>query len=214
VKGNRDAESFRSYAAHVEIARTKGERTKQAIIEAAAPLFNQLGYAGCSMADIMEATGVEKGCIYRHFANKEELAAEVFRYAAAKSFEVRGLDRVDEGDAISALRRMTERFVSSPSAVPGGCPLLNFAVDADDGNPILRKLVHEALEEWKGRVRRIVTRGLEAGDIVTGTDPRSAANIVVSILEGATMLARLERSKRPLEDASAALHQLFELWKA
>ena len=39
----------------------KGEMTRQRIIEEAAPIFNQRGYAGCSMQDVMEATGLEKG---------------------------------------------------------------------------------------------------------------------------------------------------------
>ena len=59
----------------------KGEMTRQRIIEEAAPIFNQRGYAGCSMQDVMEATGLEKGGIYRHFESKEELAAEAFKYA-------------------------------------------------------------------------------------------------------------------------------------
>jgi AcrR family transcriptional regulator len=59
---------------------TKGETTRQKIIAQAAPLFNRLGYAGCSMQDIMAATGLEKGGLYRHFSGKEELAEESFRY--------------------------------------------------------------------------------------------------------------------------------------
>jgi TetR/AcrR family transcriptional repressor of nem operon len=40
---------------------TKGERTRQKIVETAAVLFNQRGFTGCSMADIVEASGLEKG---------------------------------------------------------------------------------------------------------------------------------------------------------
>ena len=47
-------------------------------MEAAAPIFNQHGYEGSSLNDLMEATGLKKGGIYRHFASKEELAAEAF----------------------------------------------------------------------------------------------------------------------------------------
>jgi AcrR family transcriptional regulator len=44
---------------------TKEEITRRTIIAKAAPLFNRLGYAGCSMQDIMAATGLEKGGLYR-----------------------------------------------------------------------------------------------------------------------------------------------------
>ena len=54
---------------------SKGQLTRQRIIAQAAPLFNQRGYEGCSINDVMAATGLEKGGIYRHFESKEELAA-------------------------------------------------------------------------------------------------------------------------------------------
>ena len=52
---------------------TKGEQTRRKIVAAAAPIFNQHGYEGSSLADLMEATGLKKGGIYRHFSSKEEL---------------------------------------------------------------------------------------------------------------------------------------------
>src|ERR1700744_2541817 len=126
----------------------KGESTRQRIIEQAAPLFNQRGFEGCSMADIMEATGLEKGGVYRHFSSKEELAAEVFRYAMQTVLEARSITDRPELDAIAKLRLMVERFVTVPSPLPGGCPLLNAAIDTDDGNPVLRTLVQDALARW------------------------------------------------------------------
>ena len=59
----------------------KGAATRPRIIAQAAPVFNQRGFSGCSMQDLMDATGLEKGGIYRHFESKEELAAEAFDYA-------------------------------------------------------------------------------------------------------------------------------------
>ena len=40
---------------------TKGEQTRQKIVAAAAPIFNERGYEGASMADLMAATGLEEG---------------------------------------------------------------------------------------------------------------------------------------------------------
>ena len=55
-----------------------GQRTREKIIAEAAALFNQRGFEGGSMSELMEATGLEKCGIYRHFSSKEELAAEAF----------------------------------------------------------------------------------------------------------------------------------------
>ena len=51
---------------------TKGEQTRQRIVKEAAPIFNRRGYEGSSLSDLMKATGLKKGGIYRHFSSKEE----------------------------------------------------------------------------------------------------------------------------------------------
>lgn len=183
----------------------KGEATRQRIIAEAAPIFNQKGYAGCSLNDLMEATGLEKGGIYRHFANKEELAREAFRFALAQTVKVRTDHLEDVPGALDKLRRVVQLFVEAPSAVAGGCPLLNTAIDADDGNPELRKLALTGIQDWHARLAAIVETGIASGEIRGDTDPRRIANAIISTLEGALMISRLERNRNALKDARATL---------
>ena len=68
---------------------SKGEVTRQRIVEAAAGLFNQRGFENASLSELMEATGLEKGGIYRHFASKEELATAAFDYAWGAATQAR-----------------------------------------------------------------------------------------------------------------------------
>ncbi|HEY4354338.1 MAG TPA: TetR/AcrR family transcriptional regulator [Acidobacteriaceae bacterium] len=188
---------------------SKGEQTRQAIIERAAPLFNQRGYAGCSLADIMEATGLEKGGLYRHFTCKEELATEVFRYALSTSFAARGLVMEPGGDPVAKLRIMVSHFVGAPSPIPGGCPLFNLAVDADDGNPALRKLAQAGLKRWKRTVADLVSEGMAAGKISSDTNPQAVANVMIATLEGALMITRLEGARHALHHAQNALQEML-----
>ena len=51
----------------------KGEQTRQEIIRKAAPIFNQRGYDGAALSDLMRATGLEKGGIYRHFTGCRDI---------------------------------------------------------------------------------------------------------------------------------------------
>ena len=194
---------------------TKGEVTRQKIIEQAAPLFNRLGYAGCSMQDIMAATGLEKGGLYRHFSSKEELAEEAFCYSLARVTEARwgGIDQVE--GSVEKLRFLIRRFVDIHSIFPGGCPVMNTAIDADDGNPALRKLVQKAVQEWKAKICRIVKAGIERGEIRGDVDPRGIANIMIAALEGALMISRLEGNRTAIHDAETMLDKvLVELQSA
>jgi len=188
---------------------TKGEMTRQKIIEQAAPLFNRLGYAGCSMQDIMAATGMEKGGLYRHFSGKEELAEEAFRYSLARVTEARqeGMETIE--GSVDQLHFIIRRFVEIHSIVPGGCPVMNTAIDADDGNPALRKLVQDAVQQWKAKIGKIVKAGIERGEIRADVEPRSIANVIIASLEGALMISRLEGNRVAVHDAQSMLQNLL-----
>ncbi len=56
---------------------SKGERTRQAILEAAYELFLEQGYAATSMRQIAERAGLALGGIYNHFSNKEAIFGEL-----------------------------------------------------------------------------------------------------------------------------------------
>jgi len=179
--------------------RTKGEQTRQKIVAAAAQIFNQRGYEGSSLADLMEATGLQKGGIYRHFSSKEELAAEAFDYTWQLAWNSR-LGGVSENPPhLDRLRQLITNYVECRSPVPGGCPVLNTAVDADDGNPILRERVLKALRSWMNLLQSIVKDAVKAGETQPGVDPKSLATMVIASLEGALMISRIERSQEALK---------------
>ena len=67
----------------------KGRATRQRVIAQAAPVFNQHGFAGTTLSELMEATGLQKGGIYRHFAGKEQLALEAFDHAHEVAMRLR-----------------------------------------------------------------------------------------------------------------------------
>src|ERR1700739_962620 len=140
---------------------TKGEQTRREIVEKAAPLFNQKGYEGTSLADLMNATGLQKGGIYRHFSSKQELATAAFDYAWGNAVR-RRLDGVESSvDSVDRVKRMIRNFVELRSElVPGGCPLMNTAVEADDGNAVLRARAKKALKGWTNRLSKITVDGI------------------------------------------------------
>jgi len=188
----------------------KGESTRERIIATAAPIFNQKGFAGASMQDVMEATGLEKGGLYRHFSGKEELAAEAFLYSVAASVRARTEKMVATDTAVEHLRAYVARFVVAPSAVAGGCPLMNTAIDTDDGNTVLRGLALEAITRWQKRLAAVVRGGIRAGEIRADVKPRRVANTIIATLEGALMISRLEGSRVALEDAEASLNVVLD----
>jgi len=189
---------------------TKGEQTRKRIVEAAAPIFNQRGYEGSSLNDLMTATGLKKGGIYRHFSSKEELAGEAFDFTWEAVQKAR-LSHVDEkASGIEKLKQVIANFIDYKSPVPGGCPILNTAIDADDGNAILRMRVGKALRGWLSRLQAIVEEAQERSEISRTVDPKAVATLIVASLEGALMISRIQRNDEPLRRVQAHLNSYLE----
>jgi TetR/AcrR family transcriptional repressor of nem operon len=192
----------------------KGRQTRQEIVRRAAPLFNRQGFAGTSMSDLMHVTGLQKGGLYRHFPSKESLAREAFDYTWEKAVTERldGLDSIN--GAIPRLKAMIDNFVEKRAhLVPGGCPLLNTAIESDDGNPTLRARARKALASWTNRLSTVVTEGIQNREIQSSVKPAELADTIVATLEGALMISRLRQSPAPLHTARKHLVATLETLK-
>jgi TetR/AcrR family transcriptional repressor of nem operon len=190
---------------------SKGDLTKNNIIAKAAPLFNRSGFTGTSLSELMVATGLQKGGIYRHFKSKEELAAAAFDHAWRHAWRSRwtGIDK--NADAIEQLKQFVANFIDNRAElVQGGCPVLNTAVDSDDGNVLLRDRARKALGQWLKRIQDIVSAGIVNGEIRKEVDPQATAVILVSTLEGALMIGRLQHSNVALQQAREHLGRFLE----
>jgi TetR/AcrR family transcriptional regulator, transcriptional repressor for nem operon len=188
----------------------KGEQTRQEIIRKAAPIFNQRGFSGAALSDLMKATGLEKGGIYRHFDSKEMLAAEAFDYAWRETLNARIRDLDTISNTVDRLKQFVANFVERRGIIPGGCPLLNTAVDTDDGNSVLRDRARKALRGWENYLTSIIDAGIKAREIRRGVNAKELATLIISSLEGAIMLRRLERSEAPLLAVQAHLDDYLE----
>jgi TetR/AcrR family transcriptional repressor of nem operon len=189
----------------------KGEQTRLEIIRKAAPIFNQKGYDGAALSDLMRATGLEKGGIYRHFDSKQELAAEAFDHAWKLAMDVRFEGTHEIPNTVDRLKQIVRNFRDRRTGVvPGGCPLLNTAVDCDDGNPQLRAKAREALSSWLHRLEAIVEEGKRRGEVRSGVDSAELAMLVVSTLEGSSMIRRLQKKDGPLDLACHHLEEHLE----
>jgi TetR/AcrR family transcriptional repressor of nem operon len=189
----------------------KGDQTRQEIIRKAAPIFNQRGYDGAALSDLMRATGLKKGGIYRHFGSKEELAGDAFDHAwnIAMGTRFEGTEQIP--NTVDRLKQIVRNFRDRRTGlVPGGCPLLNTAVDCDDGNPKLRAKARQALSSWLDRLQSIAEGGKRLGEVRSDVDSGKLATLIVSTLEGSHMLSRLQKKDEPRDLAVRHLEEYLE----
>jgi TetR/AcrR family transcriptional regulator, transcriptional repressor for nem operon len=189
----------------------KGEQTRQKVIRKAAPIFNQKGYYGAALSDLMRATGLEKGGIYRHFESKEELAGDAFEHAWKVAIERRFEGTEQIPNTIDRLKQIVRNFRDRRAGlVPGGCPLLNTAIDCDDGNPKLRAKARQALSSWLDRLQSIAEDGQRRGEVRADVDSAKLATLIASTLEGSLMVSRLQKKEEPRDLAVRHLEEYLE----
>ena len=189
----------------------KGEQTRREIIRKAAPIFNQKGYDGAALSDLMRATGLEKGGIYRHFDSKQELAEEAFDHAWKLAIDARfeGTEMIP--NTVDRMKQIVRNFRDRRAGlIPGGCPLLNTAIDSDDGNPQLRAKAREGLRSWLDRLEAIAAEGKRRGEVRSEVDSAKLAMLIVSTLEGSSMVRRLQKNDGPLDLACQHLEEYLE----
>ena len=190
---------------------SKGDETRREIVRKAAALFNQKGYEGTALSDLMRATGLQKGGIYRHFGSKEQLAAEAFDYAWETAVGVRQAGAEHCANSVDRLKLMVRNFIEQREGlVPGGCPLLNTAIESDDGNPVLRARARRAMKSWLTRLGGVAEQGIQRGEIRRQVKPDRLANLIIATLEGALMIRRLEGRRDPLHWACQQLEEYLE----
>src|ERR1700726_3922779 len=196
---------------HEEYRVRKGEQTRQEIIRKAAPIFNQKGYTGAALSDLMRATGLEKGGIYRHFGSKQELAEDAFDYAWKLAMDRRFEGPEQIPNTVDRLKQIVRTFRDRrPGVVPGGCPLLNTAIDSDDGNPQLRAKARQALSSLLDRLQSIADEGQRRGEGRGDVDSEKLATLVASTLEGSIMVSRLQKKEEPRDLAVRHLEEYLE----
>lgn len=159
------------------------------------------------MSDIVRATGLQKGGIYNHFKSKDELAIAAFDYAAECFMARIRASVARQRTAIGRLQAIVNnyRVLMHDPPLPGGCPLLNTAVESDDTHPVLRDRTREKVDLWLGFVRKIVVRGIAKGEIRPEIEPDTVATALVAGIEGGVMLSKLYGDLVYLERALAHL---------
>ncbi|AWA30930.1 TetR/AcrR family transcriptional regulator [Flavobacterium magnum] len=174
------------------MSQSKAEKTRQFIIEKSAPVFNAKGFAGTSINDLTEVTGLTKGSIYGNFANKDAVALAAFDHNFGKvvSFIKQQIEsKTTVIDKLLVYPQVYRNFLDIPF-LEAGCPVLNTATEADDTHPMLRKKVVAALQLWKRSIENLLNHGIDTGEIKNDTPVAEFTAVLMCLIEGAVMQSK------------------------
>lgn len=181
---------------------TKSERTKKHILKTVAPVFNMNGYAGTSLSDITEVTGLTKGAIYGHFNNKEELALQAFNFNGRWITRHMKADMDASDSPLGKMKAITHfyRKYYEMTISFGGCPILNVGIDANHQNPLLLNRVKDVVRKLQNNLAEIITDGIEAGEMKRDLDPDQISKRIFAMIEGSVFMSVLMKSGAYIRD--------------
>lgn len=186
--------------------------TRDRLVDSARYLFWKRGYAGTSMADLLDHAKVNSGSFYHFFESKEALLREVLEgYLFAlkpmivDSAFAKSNDPVERIFAILAGYR--ERILMTDSRY--GCPLGRLALEIDPENRPAHALIAKNFQGWIGAVRECIEA--LAPRLPRDTDRDALATYVLALMEGGVMLSRSYGSVEPFDRTVRQLRQHFRL---
>jgi len=194
------------------VLKTKGERTRHAILDTAAALATQEGLEPLSIARLAEATGMSKSGLFAHFGSKEELQLATVDHAAAMFVaEViaparaapRGLARV---------WALCDRMIdySERQVFPGGCFFACTSFEFNNRPGPVRDRIEHMLASWLSYLEHAVEQAQQAGELDPHLSAREVAFQLDAFAQSSNAQFQLFRDPRVFEEARRATRDRLE----
>lgn len=189
---------------------SKGDDTRQRILSASGALMNQRGYLSTPVSEILAATGLQKGGLYNHFTSKDELALEAYLANARLLGEHLGRLARAALDPVAVLDSLLDASleVAAGHIVPGGCPVLNAGIEADDVSEALRAAAARSADALRRYFLLPLHRLERAGRLRPEVDPEAIAVTLVAAVEGGILWAKVTRDREGQKAILATLRAL------
>lgn len=175
---------------------TKGARTRERIIQAAADLFHERGMNATSLGDILAASETGKGQFYQHFKSRDNLVAEVLRYRRfffEEQIKMRPITSWEELRAWMDSFLVTQRGYKFTRGCPIGTAISALRPDQESERQELLRLCDAARENLTKFFKTEKTEGR----LKTDADTRALANFAIACVQGGVLLNLLERKPKP-----------------
>jgi TetR/AcrR family transcriptional repressor of nem operon len=162
------------------------------VIAAAREQFWSAGYAGTSLDDLTEATGLGRGSLYGAFGDKHELFLRALDdYCGAVIAGVQA-DLRDNG--IGGYQRLVDhlRNVANTAGAEAqrGCLIAKSAAELGATDKEVLSRVRRTLQDYEGSLRAVVEQAQRDGDLEPAVAPDELALVVLTFVRGAEALRR------------------------
>jgi len=193
--------------------KSKGEMTRQTIVDQSLQLFSVKGYYNTSIKDVLMATGLTKGGLYGHFSSKEEIWYAVYDQAVDiwRSLVFKGIRQCEDPleRLNSFIRNDMENYLGG-EVFDGGCFFLNMLVELSGQSASMSKHILRGFVRLSRLLRLWLEEAREKSMLRSDLNLREIANFIVITVNGAAALYISSRDRTIIDQTINQLHCYVE----
>ncbi|MFE2288761.1 ScbR family autoregulator-binding transcription factor [Streptomyces sp. NPDC059443] len=177
------------------VVQVRAINTRQAILAAAAGIFEEQGYQAATISEILTAAGVTKGALYFHFKSKEDLAQGVLAEQDQRIMvphRACGMQEIVDVVMLHAHRLQTDPMVRAGVRLT----MDQLAQGLDRSGPFLR---------WSEVIRDLLERARDQGELLPHVVLSETADIIVGSFAGIQSMSQAVSDYQDLSVRVSAL---------
>lgn len=182
----------------------KRKLAPDAALDRAMGRFWSHGYGGTSVADLVDASTLNRGSLYGTFGDKDALFHACLDHYAAHAAGA-WLETLEwPGAGLPELRRFFKSLAANATSDPvrRGCFMVNTAVELAPHDPKAEAAVSQHFQRMEAAFRTALERS--AGELRSGAEPAALAPYLVAVASGLLVLARTGIDRTTAERIVAA----------
>jgi AcrR family transcriptional regulator len=194
------------------VLETKGQRTRNSILETAAALATEEGLEPLSIGRLAEETGMSKSGLFAHFGSKEELQLATVEHAAAL-FVAEVIEPARSAPrGLARIWALCDHMIgySERQVFPGGCFFAATSFEFNNRPGPVRDRIESMIRSWLSYLEHAVEQAQEIGEL----DPRAIAREVSFQLDAFAQASnaqyQLFRDPQVFDDARRAIRERLE----
>jgi len=194
------------------VQKTKGERTRQAILDAAAALATQEGLEPLSIGRLADATGMSKSGLFAHFGSKEELQLATVDHAAAMFVAEVIAPAREAPRGVARVWALCDHMIdyAERRVFPGGCFFACTSFEFNNKPGLVRDRIEKMIRSWLSYLEHAIEQAQEAGELDPQLGAREIAFQLDAFAQSANAQFQLFRDSRVFEEARRAVRERLE----
>lgn len=195
-----------------------GRKTRTRILAEAKQLVLENGFAGTSIDQILERTGLTKGTFFYHFQNKADLALQLIEYFVQADMEELEASLEETASLASQPRSRllayVQRFIDIfevLEAPPPGCLYASYVNELEQFSTEVHQRMEEALLRWRAAIGQLLEETARAHPPRHPVNADSLADLFTVITEGAYIISKALNAPKLTAEQLRHYRQYLEL---